>query len=69
MWANIEQFMPLTGLPFPSPALGRQLLATMLESGHDWAATVRGPVPGYEQGVEALLDERAEAPCCDSGHL
>lgn len=69
MWANIEQLTPLTQLPFPSPVLSRQSLAAMLESGHDWATAVHGPVPGYEQGVEALLDERAGAPRCDSGHL
>lgn len=61
--------MPFTRLPFPNPVLGGQSLAAMLEFGHDWAAAVRGPVPGYEKSVEALLDERAEAPCCDSGHL
>lgn len=65
-----EQFLPLTWLPFPSPVLGGQSLAAMWSLDMtDWASAVHGPVPEYEKGVGAWLDERTEAQCCDYGHL
>lgn len=44
----------------PNPVTRWSSLAAMLELGHDWASTVRGPVPECEKGVEVWLDERAE---------
>lgn len=53
----------------PNPVTRWLSLAAMLELGHDWASTMYGPVLECEKGVEVWLDERAEAQCCDSGHL
>lgn len=68
MWANRAVSAPYVA-SFPQPCARRSVTGCHEELGHDWASTAHGPVPEFEKGVGAWLDERTEAQCCDYGHL